>query len=111
MVQRVLGFSGRSEVFRAGARLLIQDAKAAQELEGEQGGVLIVLHGKGSESDITVAKHEYEDIVDTQLHNHSLEGKCLDIFILKGNAMRLRDMARHVTACGEVDYVKLITPY
>lgn len=110
-VQHELGFSGRSEVFRAGARMLIQDAKAKQELEGIHGGVLIVLHDASMEQAISQVKNDYEDIIDTQVHNHSVEGKCLDIFILHGEAPRLVDMEKRVAASGDVDYIRLITPY
>jgi CopG family nickel-responsive transcriptional regulator len=110
-IQTELGFSGRSEVFRAGARMLIQDTRSKQSLEGIHGGVLIVLHSADMEQAISQAKHDFEDIIDTQVHNHSVEGKCLDIFILHGDAPRLVDFERRVSAFDEVDYIRLITPY
>jgi CopG family nickel-responsive transcriptional regulator len=63
------------------------------------------------EQAISQAKHDFEDIIDTQVHNHSVEGKCLDIFILHGDAPRLVDFERRVSAFDEVDYIRLITPY
>lgn len=110
-IQKLLGFSGRSEVFRAGARMLIQDTKSKQSIEGLHGGVLIILHDASMESALSQTKHEFEDIIDTQVHNHSVEGKCLDIFILHGDAARLVDMEKRVSVSEEVDYIKLITPY
>ncbi|MCK4733836.1 MAG: hypothetical protein KAT65_15385, partial [Methanophagales archaeon] len=30
-------------------------------------------------------KHEFEDIISTQIHNHLREDKCLEVFILEGD--------------------------
>jgi CopG family nickel-responsive transcriptional regulator len=44
----------------------------------------------------------------TQLHNHLREDKCLDIFVLEGDAKQVCEMADVFRRSGGMDYVKLI---
>ncbi len=110
LLQREMGFSGRSEIFRAGARLLIEDYKSKKELKGMISSVLILLHDKHIEDMIIEVKHNFEDIIDTQIHNHTVEDKCLDIFILKGDASRIKDLTTIFQSQGHMDYIKLVVP-
>ncbi|RZN49962.1 CopG family ribbon-helix-helix protein [archaeon] len=109
-VQHELGFSGRSEVIRAGARLLIEESRSEERLHGTISSILILLHEKKAEDAITAVKHEFEDIINTQIHNHTMENKCLDIFILNGDAERIRQLSTTFQTSGKVDYLKLVVP-
>ncbi|MBN2014796.1 MAG: CopG family ribbon-helix-helix protein [Candidatus Altiarchaeota archaeon] len=107
-LQRGLGFSGRSETIRAGIRLLIADSREKEELKGKINAVLMLMHPKEEDSVVSEIKHEFEDVMATQLHNHLRENKCLDVFILEGSASRIKEMADLFRASGRMDYVKLI---
>ena len=43
-VQKSLGFTGRSELVRAGIRLLLQDVKEKSALSGDVSAVVVVTH-------------------------------------------------------------------
>jgi len=107
-LQKELGFSGRSEVIRAGARMLIADSKEKEKLEGRLNFVLLLIHAQKAEDVVTEIKHEFEDIISTQIHNHLREDKCLEVFILEGDAARIKELVRLFQATGKMDYVKLI---
>jgi CopG family nickel-responsive transcriptional regulator len=107
-LQRELGFSGRSEVIRAGARMLIADSREKEQLEGTLNAVLLLIHLQKAEDMVTEIKHDFEDIISTQIHNHLREDKCLEIFILEGDAARIKELVRAFQASGKMDYVKLI---
>jgi CopG family nickel-responsive transcriptional regulator len=107
-LQRELGFSGRSEVIRAGARMLIADSREKEQLEGTLNAVLLLIHLQKAEDTVTEIKHDFEDIISTQIHNHLREDKCLEIFILEGDAARIKELVRAFQASGKMDYVKLI---
>jgi len=57
---------------------------------------------------VTEIKHEFEDIISTQIHNHLREDKCLEVFILEGDAARIKQLLRLFQTSGKMDYVKLI---
>jgi len=46
------------------------------------------------EDTVTAIKHEFEDIISTQIHNHLREDKCIEVFILEGDAARINDLVR-----------------
>ena len=107
-LQNELGFSGRSEVVRAGVRLLLADSRDKAVLEGKLNSVLLLIHAQKVEDTVTEIKHEFEDIISTQIHNHLREDKCLEVFILEGDAARIKQLVRHFQTSRKMDYVKLI---
>ena len=107
-LQKELGFSGRSELIRAGARMLLADNKEKETLEGRLNSVLLLIHAQKVEDMVTELKHEFEDVISTQIHNHLREDKCLEVFILEGDAARIKQLVRLFHASGKMDYVKLI---
>jgi len=107
-IQKELGFSGRSEVIRAGARMLIADNKGKEKLVGRINSILLLIHNQRAEDVVTEIKHRFEDITKTQIHSHLRENKCLEIFVLDGDAERIKEIARLFQASGKMEYVKLI---
>ncbi len=108
LLQNELGFSGRSEVVRAGARMLLADSKEKGKLEGRLNSVLLLIHAQKVEDTVTEVKHEFEDIISTQIHNHLREDKCLEVFILEGDAARIKQLVQRFQTSRKMDYVKLI---
>jgi len=106
-IQKECGFSGRSEVIRAGMRMLIADIKDKGDLTGTINSVLLLIHDQDVEHRVTEIKHDFEDITSTQIHNHLQGGKCLEIFILDGDADRIRQLLTLFQISGKMDYVKL----
>ncbi|MHC1635205.1 MAG: CopG family ribbon-helix-helix protein [Candidatus Methanospirareceae archaeon] len=107
-LQRELGFSGRSELIRASVRMLIADNKEIEKLEGRLSSVLLLIHNQKDEDIVTEIKHKFEDIINTHVHNHLKEDKCLEVFVLDGDAVRIKHLTKLFQACGKMEYVKLI---
>ena len=76
-----MGFSGRSDVIRISTRMLIADNKEKSAMSGDTNSVLTLIHTQDAEDKVTEIKHDYEDIIRTQIHSHFKEHKCLEIFI------------------------------
>lgn len=104
-----LGFSGRSEVVRASARILIADNQEKKSLQGNINSILILIHDQKVEDGVTKIKHDFEDIINTQIHSHLKDEKCLEIFIMEGDAERIQTLWKLFQAARKMDYVKLIT--
>jgi len=104
-----VGFSGRSEVIRASTRMLIADNKEKKGLKGDINSVLLLIHDQKSEDKVTEIKHDFEDIISTQIHSHLQENKCLELFIMEGDAQRMNKLANMFQTSRKMDYVKLIT--
>ncbi|MEN4016870.1 MAG: CopG family ribbon-helix-helix protein [Methanobacterium sp.] len=102
------GYSGRSDVIRASARMLISDSKEKEDLNGDINSILVLIHNQEVEDKVTEIKHDFEDIINTQIHSHLKGHKCLEIFILEGNAERIKEISRKFQINRKIDYVKLI---
>jgi CopG family nickel-responsive transcriptional regulator len=102
-----MGFSGRSDVIRASARMLIADNREKSTMTGDTNSVLTLIHSQDVEDKVTEIKHDYEDIVSTQIHSHLKEHKCLEIFILDGDVHRMYQLAKRFQTSRKMDYVKL----
>jgi len=107
-IQNELGYSGRSEVIRAGARLLISESKEKEKLTGNINSILLLIHSQEAENVVSEIKHKFEDVTNTQIHSHLREDKCLEIFVLDGDADRIKEMIRLFQTSRKMEYVKLI---
>ncbi|HIH87971.1 TPA: CopG family ribbon-helix-helix protein [Candidatus Bathyarchaeota archaeon] len=107
-IQEDLGYSGRSEVMRAAIRLFLTDGREKQRLEGSVSGLLLAIHSHGAEHHVTQLKGKYVDLIHTQLHNRFREGKCMELFILEGEADRVRELSAELQRNEENEYVKLL---
>ncbi|MBN2368589.1 CopG family ribbon-helix-helix protein [Candidatus Woesearchaeota archaeon] len=103
-----LGFSGRSEVIRAGIRKLVADEKDRSKMIGIVDGVLLVVNPERYNDDISKIRHKYNKEIKTQIHNHLYTHKCLQIFVLKGEAERIKNLVRDFQSSKKTEYVKLV---
>jgi CopG family nickel-responsive transcriptional regulator len=106
--QKILGFSGRSELVRAALRMFITEMKTQSEFTGKINGILITSHSQDTEHLVTNVKHKYDDIIRTQIHSRLENGKCLEVFILEGTAERANQMVKSLQTHKKIDYVKLL---
>lgn len=107
-VKKEIGYSGRSEVIRASTRMLIADNLDKKSLKGEKNSILILIHNQKAEDKVTEIKHDFEDIINTQIHSHLQEEKCLELFILEGDAQRMNQLTKLFQTSRKMEYVKLI---
>ena len=109
-MQDEYGYSGRSEVIRAATRMLLSEHKTIENIQGEMNAILIVIHNHEYENMVSQIKHEFKDITKTQIHSHFEKEKCLELFVLQGDANSVKEMTRQFIINKKMDVVKLITP-
>ena len=108
-LKQELGFSGRSEVIRTSTRMLIADNQDKKALQGILNSILILIHDQKAEDKVTEIKHDFEDVIKTQIHSHLKDDKCLEIFIMEGDAQRMNTLRKLFQASRKMDYVKMIS--
>lgn len=109
-IQEEQGYSGRSEVIRAGTRLLISEFKNTEKFSGKINSILLVIHSHDTENIVSGIKHKYEDVTTTQIHSHLKNNKCLEIFVLEGESDRIKEMLKQFQTNRKMDLTKLIVP-
>ncbi len=107
-IQKTMGFSGRSEAIRAAIRMLAAESKEKEKFAGRVRGILLLIHEHEAEGLVTQVKHTFLDIIHTQLHNRFDEGKCLELFLLEGDADRVKEMTAIFQRVDSIEFVKLL---
>ncbi len=108
-IQKTMGFSGRSEIIRAGIRNLISEEKQIGNLTGPIHAILIVTHDEDSEQVVTSIKHNHEDLIGTHLHSKVDGNKCMELFMLHGDASKISVMTQDFKTNRKMDNVKLVS--
>ena len=107
-LKKSMGFSGRSEIIRAGIRNLISEEKQRSNLSGLIHAILMVVHDEDSEQIVTGIKHNYEELIDTHLHSKIDGNKCMELFLLHGQADKVDVMTKDFKTNRKMDQVKFV---
>lgn len=107
-LQKFLGFSGRSEIIRASVRNLLLEEKKIDELSGVLHSVLLVIHDEKSDRDISEIRHGFDKIINTHIHNKIDKDRCLEIFVLYGDAREIKNITKKFQGNRKMDQVRLV---
>ncbi|MFY9300680.1 MAG: CopG family ribbon-helix-helix protein [Candidatus Nitrosotenuis sp.] len=109
-LQKTMGFTGRSEAIRAGIRNYVSEEKQKEgELSGSLHAILLVVHNDEFDDIIAGIKHSFEDLIITHLHSKIHGNKCVELFMLDGEAERISMITRNFKINKKMDNVKLVT--
>jgi|ERR1051326_2852743 CopG family transcriptional regulator, nickel-responsive regulator len=107
-LQQELGFSGKSELMRAGIRQLAAEEKDRQGLSGHIYALLLAVHDEKSDYEVTEMGHAFDKLVGTHIHNKIDRDRCLEIFLLEGQAKEITEMVKNFRANKKMYQVKLV---
>ena len=108
-LQKTMGFSGRSEVIRAGIRTFVSEEKQRSELAGNIHAILLVVHNDEFDHVVSGIKHNFEDLITTHLHSKIEGEKCMELFVIDGDAERVSTITKDFQVNKNMDTVKLVT--
>ncbi len=104
------GYTGRSEVFREAARNLLGEFDDKRLEDRELLGVVTVLFDYQStdvEQRMMALRHEHDDLVASNVHNHVGDRYCMELFILEGTLEEISAFVGRVRATQDtlsIDY-------
>jgi CopG family nickel-responsive transcriptional regulator len=93
---------------RAGLRSLLAEERERKNLTGRVHGVMLVVHNEKSDSEVNEISHSFDGIITTHIHNKTELDKCLEIFLLKGDAKEINDMVKRFKTNRKMDHVRLL---
>ena len=108
-LQKSMGFSGRSEAIRAGIRTFVSEEKQKTELSGNVHAILLVVHNDEFDHIVSGIKHNFEDLITTHLHSKIEGEKCMELFVIDGEAEKVSTITRDFQTNKKMDTVKLVT--
>ena len=107
-LQKNLGFSGRSDAIRAGIRSFVSEEKQKENLSGNVNAILLVVHNDEYDKQVNGLKHSYDDLITTHLHSKIEGDKCMELFMLKGEAESVSSITKDFQINKRMDTVKLV---
>ena len=107
-LQKAMGFSGRSETIRAGIRSFAAEERQRAEMSGDMHAILLVLHRDKFDDEVAGIREGFEDLVTMHLHSKIDSDKCMELFVVGGDALRISDITRRFRTNDNMDTVKLV---
>ena len=106
--QKSMGFSGRSEAIRAGIRTFVSEEKQKSDLSGNIHAILLVVHNDEFDHIVSGITHNFEDLIMTHLHSKIEKEKCMELFVIDGDAEKVSTMTKDFQVNKNMDTVKLV---
>jgi len=107
-LQSSMGFSGRSEAIRAGIRTFVSEEKQKSDLSGNIHAILLVVHNDEFDHVVSGITHNFEDLITTHLHSKIDKEKCMELFVIDGDATKISTMTKNFQTNKNMDTVKLV---
>jgi len=107
-LQSTMGFSGRSEAIRAGIRSFVSEEKQKADLAGNIHAILLVVHNDEFDHVVSGITHNFEDLITTHLHSKIEKEKCMELFLINGDAEKVSTMTKDFQVNKNMDTVKLV---
>jgi CopG family nickel-responsive transcriptional regulator len=107
-LQKSMGFSGRSEAIRAGIRTFVSEEKQKSDLSGNIHAILLVVHNDEFDHVVSGITHNFEDLITTHLHSKIDKEKCMELFVIDGDAEKVSTMTKDFQTNKNMDTVKLV---
>ncbi len=107
-LQKSMGFSGRSEAIRAGIRSFVSEEKQKSDLSGDLHAILLVVHNDEFDHIVSGITHNFEDLITTHLHSKIEKEKCMELFVMNGDAEKVSTMTKDFQTNRNMDTVKLV---
>lgn len=108
-LQKSMGFSGKSEAIRACIRSFLAEEKQKGERHGDIHAILLVVHNDEFDHIVSDIKHNFEYLITTHLHSKIEGEKCMELFVIDGDAERVDTMTKNFHTNKKMETVKLVT--
>ena len=78
------------------------------QLKGKIDGVLLVSHGDRHSQDVSALRHQFRDLIKTHFHTHLANARCLETFMIQGEATAVKKLLQKLQTNKQIDFVKLV---
>jgi CopG family nickel-responsive transcriptional regulator len=95
-VVTLVGYPSRSKAIQDAVESLIVKNRWLSEQKGEKTGVLILAYDhdtRGLEEHLADTEHQYSSIICSTTHVHLTKRECLEVIVVKGDGVEIRELA------------------
>jgi CopG family transcriptional regulator, nickel-responsive regulator len=102
------GFVSRSEIVRQALRLYLTEDLKIEDVEGEAVATITLIYRETADRRrLLETQHVYGGLVSTFLHTHIHHGFCIEVIILKGEALLIRKFVDRLRQNQEITQIKV----
>jgi CopG family transcriptional regulator, nickel-responsive regulator len=101
------GYKGRSDAVRTALKAMFKEDRKHQTT-GKMSGVMLLVHDEEHEQAFSDARHRFESLIKTLIHNQLGNGKCLEVFVLEGESEEMEELMRTCRRSGKAEYIKIV---
>jgi CopG family nickel-responsive transcriptional regulator len=106
------GYNSRSKGIRDALKDYIIRYHWMKNLKGDKIGIITVIYDHYQSivlEDLANIQHRFRDYINSTMHIHMTENKCLEIIVVKGAVLEIRNLTEQIMRLKGVEYVKLTT--
>jgi CopG family nickel-responsive transcriptional regulator len=92
---------------RAGIRTFLSEEKQKLDLAGKKHAILLVIHDDKFDELIAGIKHDFENLITTQIHSKIDGQRCMELFVLDGDGKQIKSVTEKFQTNKNMDTVKL----
>jgi CopG family nickel-responsive transcriptional regulator len=102
------GFVSRSEITRQALRLYLTEDLKIEDVDGEAVATITLIYKENADRRrLLDTQHVYGGLVSTFLHAHIHQGFCLEVIILKGQAVLIRKFVDNLRQNEQITQIKI----
>ncbi|MFX0194987.1 MAG: CopG family ribbon-helix-helix protein [Candidatus Hodarchaeota archaeon] len=103
------GFASRSEIIRQALRDFIMEHKDLEKFEGEIIATITIVYEKSAQKVKTLdIQHQYGSLISTFLHAHVDSSNCLEVMVVRGEAVMIRELIDSLKTSKLIQQVKVV---
>jgi len=106
------GYSSRSEGVRDAVRAYITNYTWMSEVKGDRHGIISMVYDHNTPGLLKIIndiQSEFRSTIQTSLHAHVGDERCLDIFVVREQGEQIKVLTERFMAVKGIDLVKLST--
>ncbi len=112
VLSRSIGHANRSVAVGESMREFLTNRKWDLAKKGSAAGVILLTydhHSRGINAGLTELQHDFPDVVTATMHLHLSKHTCLEVIAFKGEAERVRGLAKTLQSNKGVLSLKILT--
>ncbi len=97
-IVKKMGLPSRSHAIAEAVLRYISDYSWMTESEGVVAGIIGILyeHDRPASSKLTSVQHNFLDIIKTSVHMHLDEHRCLELIIVQGQLVKVKELVKNL---------------
>ncbi len=88
-------FSNRSEIMRHALSSLLTEQAELESLSGPSTVVVTIMYQEADKDGVCKqVQHTHADLISAMMHSHTIDGSCVEVFVVNGDADAIKDFVK-----------------